>query len=337
MANLVRVAAKTPERVSTGLLAVSADSRLAKQAGQLVIKLRALYNQPQLEIEQLKVTGVAWAEELIKAGVPPSRWDEMAGLARQWRPSASKAFAITCDQVIDVWQHYGLRGSTWRDGEWVGNYTSKQTKFCGECRKGYRFVSREAMRMNAFGIQESYDPPYFQEHSVGPCRCQSEYRARDSYYFRRFAAAYEIAYGRGYEVAEAELFTLYELTNVNNCPLTWECWDEALREYLVEAKAPTLEDFCACEAFEDIREQRKREEERRRWQAEKDAEDQRKRQEYARERAEAQRKQDEAFRLARERQQEEWNRKWESFKERTGIKEPWEKEQEPEKQGECPF
>jgi hypothetical protein len=278
MANLVRAQAKTLEKAPNGFL-VSPDSPSAKRAGLLLVKVRALYNQPPLETEQLKVVAVAWAEELIKAGIPPRRWEEMATLARQFRPTASKAFMITCDQIIDCWNHYWLRDSTWSDGDWRAKHSDEQTKFCGECRRGYRMVKREMTRTNQWGVEESYDPPQFEDYPAGSCRCKIEYRARNSYFLKRFEAAYEIAYGREYEIAGEDLASLTDLSGVANYPLKWDRWDGALGEYFLTAKAPTLEEFCASEAFAEINEARRQEAARRQWQAERDAENQRKREE----------------------------------------------------------
>lgn len=301
--------AKTLETPPNGSL-ISADSPLAKRAGLLLVRLRALYNQAPLDIEQLKLAGVAWAEELSKAGIPPRRWEEMATLARQWRPSSSKAFMITADQVIDVWQHYGLRGSVWSDGDWRANHGEK-FKTCGECRGGYLFLQRELERVDSHGVKIPYDPPQFQEYHAGPCLCRIEFSARKSYFFRRFAAAFDIATGRECDPASDELVTLWQLTREQDRivyreyseSLTEDDWDEALRAYLATESNPTLGGFCTCEAFAHIYEARRRQEELDRRRQEAAAEQKRISEEQARKRAEEQRNLEEQRRA-------EWNERY---------------------------
>ncbi len=334
MANLqlARRQERTLETAPNGL-SVRPTEKQAKLAAQLVIKLRVLVNQPALDVDQLKAAGAIWAEELIKAGIPPRRWDEVMTLARQFRPSASKAFAITCDQMIDVWDHHILRGSKWVDGEWVADRDgSQQTRFCGECRRGYRYVSRELKHLNEWGAEVSFDPPHFEEHCVGTCQCQTEYRVRDSYFFRRFAAAWEIARGAEYQPTSADLLSLSELKNCDRAPLKRQHWDGAIPEYFATADNPTLRGFCASEAFEDIQRVIKREAEERRWRQERDTENARKREEEARDREEKARKREEEIRLFQEKQRLEFERKWEDFQRRgkaAGEPEPPESE--------CPF
>jgi hypothetical protein len=260
----------------------------------LLVKIRALCNQAPLEVAQLQLTAGIWADELIKASIPPSKWEEMFSVARESRPSSSKAFVITADQVIDAWRHYGLRGSIWSDGQWIAN-RDKQIKFCGECRQGYRYETREVLRVGEFGIEESLDPPYFQEHPVGPCPCRSEQSARNSYWFRRFTAAWEIARGCEYEATSQDLLSLHSLIFASDGPSEHR-WDEAIGEYL--STVETLNEFCMSAAFEDIHAERRREEGIRRRQKEQRAEEQRKAEERRREYQEKLRRQEEARREA---------------------------------------
>src|SRR5262245_22112970 len=98
---------------TAGLVPSSQPAIERKRLGeQLIFKMRMLANQPMLDDQQLQIAGEIWADELIKAGIPPRLWDQMISLARRARPSSSKAFEVKIDQTIDAWEHY-LHGYTW--------------------------------------------------------------------------------------------------------------------------------------------------------------------------------------------------------------------------------
>jgi hypothetical protein len=202
-------------------------------AEQLILKIRILANQSAPEEKQLQAAGALWADELIRAGIPPRQWGEIVSMARRARPSSGKAFMITVDQIIDAWDHY-LLGEDWsaEDQEWRRYYSPRA--YCGHCDQGL------------IRVVEEFDPPdkYYghRREFHQTCRCQVERTARNSYFFRRFAAAYEVNYGAEYEPTDADLNAVYRLLSKLKKPL----WDRALGEWLASAPdEPTLEVFCA--------------------------------------------------------------------------------------------
>src|SRR5262249_34983087 len=110
MANiqLVKPQQTITERATNGHTAMAprSENEQVKAAARLVLNLYELTNQAPLSKEQLHTRAMHWAGALLEAGIPPRRWDEVATLARKFRPSASKAFAITADQVLDVWDNH---------------------------------------------------------------------------------------------------------------------------------------------------------------------------------------------------------------------------------------
>src|SRR6266511_2858992 len=170
-----------------------------RRAGALILKARNLGGQSPLELEALKATAAIWADELIKAGIPPRLWDEMFTLARKARPVSSKGFMVTADQVIDTWEHY---------------------------LRGHRWIFEEK-------IEERYGEQYTRR--VGrTCYCVIAQRARNSYRFRRFSAAYEIRWGSRYKPSKSDLISLYE-SRVGDL-----LWDDMVDEYCSDAEPPTL-------------------------------------------------------------------------------------------------
>jgi len=196
-----------------------------RRAGALILKARNLGGQSPLELEALKATAAIWADELIKAGIPPRLWDEMFTLARKARPVSSKGFMVTADQVIDTWEHY-LRGHRWifEDGEW--QECDLLIHYCDECRSDKGIVFEEK-------IEERYGEQYTRR--VGrTCYCVIAQRARNSYRFRRFSAAYEIRWGSRYKPSKSDLISLYE-SRVGDL-----LWDDMVDEYCSDAEPPTL-------------------------------------------------------------------------------------------------
>src|SRR5262245_20875313 len=232
---LVRPTAKNSQKS----LAVGSGNTLAKRldterghlAEQLVLKMRVLANQAIPDDKQLQVAGAIWAGELIDAGIPPSKWDEMFTLARRSRKSASKAFMVTLDQVTDAWEHY-LRGDTWSVAEedWTGG--GIRIEYCGQCDKGWIY--------------------YEQDGRMGQCLCWAVTTASNSYCFNRFSAAYELCYGSPYEASHEDLIRLHQLrTDCRTQMLTLDesFWDRAVRDYFSTEANHALKAFCESEVF----------------------------------------------------------------------------------------
>jgi hypothetical protein len=188
--------------------------------------MRLLFNQPALEVEALHATGLAWSAELVAAGIPPSKWDEMFSLARRSRPSASKAFMVVIDQVIDAWDHY-LRGEQWDFEEEAWRPYRPPIVYCGNCQEGYVF-------------RERVDKSYGRTQYAQTCLCLVEHSARNSYHFRRFSAAYELRYGTPYEASESDSASLWRLRD----KVEKQLWDRAVEEYFSAAENHTLGAFC---------------------------------------------------------------------------------------------
>jgi hypothetical protein len=83
---------------------------------QILAKSRVLCGLPPLEPHALQVEAAIWASDLDAADVPRDQWAEIVTIARRARPSSSKAFPVTADQVIDCWRKT-TAGMNWSDAE----------------------------------------------------------------------------------------------------------------------------------------------------------------------------------------------------------------------------
>jgi hypothetical protein len=191
-------------------LAPQIDTGLIREAGKLVLNLYEVTNQTPLSPEQSQVRAGFWASALIEAGIPPSKWDAMATLARRARPSASKAFVITVDQMIDAWDHY-LVGDRWNVQEQAWRAYRPPIVYCGKCEQGEIPVE----------VTEEVHGQPRSRTVYKTCPCKIEYSARNCYHFRRFSDAYELRYGTPYEASESDLASLYKVKDeVDN--LSWD-------------------------------------------------------------------------------------------------------------------
>jgi len=278
----------------------------------LIIKIRLLFNQPMLDDQHLQLAGGVWAQELIKAGIPPRQWDDMATRARQ-ASGHNKAFPPTCDEIIDQWR------------EWLKSEVT-QYAFCGDCEHGQLNGQYEIKCTDRWGRETSYDPPQFHRYVAGVCRCKKIFEARQEYPYRRFAADYDIKFGREYEPSDEDLVSLYELMHGAHMP-SGDTWRSALTDYLESTPNPTVEGFCASEAFARIHEARRLKAEENQRQRERLQAEDRNRQEKAQ-------KAFEDWQRRQEEQKRQDEQKWEEFKQKAATKAA--STPKPEN-SECPF
>jgi hypothetical protein len=237
----------------------------------LVLKLYELTNQAPLSKEQLQTRAMHWAGALIEAGIPRRRWDEVATLARKCRSPASKAFAISADQIIDVWEEHILRGKAWAPSDdgvmgWQ-HQDRKRPVYCGDCTDGQIYTCEEGDRGRI--------------SRMDPCDCALPQWIEPTYHYRRWCAAYEVATGQAYEPKKNTLRGLYDIYRRFTC----EEWDAEIRRYFDRLpQDPSLSEFwkgSEVYARDRAENDRRQKEERRREEISRKYEEERRRHETA--------------------------------------------------------
>jgi hypothetical protein len=241
-----------------------------------------LDRRPLLDDKQLQIVGAIWADDLTKAGIPPRRWDEVAGLARKFRSPSNKAFPITVDQMIDVWEEYVLRGKAWAQGD--NGHISWQHQdrprpiYCGDCVQG---------QIYGFNTNDQGDT----RTSIFYCDCAIPQWVEPTYQYRRWCAAYEVATGDIYQPKNNTLRELHKILY----DFTIETWDAEIRRYFATGpQNPSLGEFwLQSEVYARQRadEKRRRKEELRREEIRRQNEERLQREQEERERYEQERRQ----------------------------------------------
>jgi hypothetical protein len=202
--------------------------------------MRVRASQPVPDDRTLQITGQVWAEDLIAGAIPPSKWETAFNLAARARSSANKAFMVTLDQILDAWEHW-LLGDEWIAGADGHDWKRRDVSvvYCGECQQGHRYEEREVEERGQKRVR-----------SVAiPCPCWQIPLGRDSYHYRRFAAAYEIATGRIYEPSDQDLVNFFEIKHKREIP----DWGPAADQYCAQDPEPTLTGFAKSEFYKRIR------------------------------------------------------------------------------------